>query len=111
MKHAVTLSWRYSVASGRPYTPDNMVLSTAQDRDVYDLNNINSIRSQSYKRLDFRFEQARKFRSGTMIWHVGLQNALNNQNFYSNVWMPRVGGVSEQDQMPLFPDGGIKYTF
>ena len=29
-----TASFRYSGATGRPYTPDNMALSEAQDRDT-----------------------------------------------------------------------------
>jgi hypothetical protein len=113
MGHAMVLSWRYSTASGRPYTPDNMPLSLAQNRDVYDLTKINGVRANTYSRLDFRVEQSRPIRNGVMTWHVGLENALGTKNFYSQQWMPLAnpGGVSEQDQMPRFPDGGIKYTF
>jgi hypothetical protein len=108
-----TFSWRDSVTSGKPYTPDNMALSLAQNRDVYDLTRINGVRSSAYERLDLRLEQARKIGLGVLNWHVGLENALNRKNFYSYAWQPRAGdaGVAEQDQMPLFPDGGLKYSF
>ena len=111
--HNMVLSARYNTTSGRPYTPDNLPLSIAQDRDVYDLSNINGMRSASYRRLDFRFEQTRKIRNGFLTWHAGLQNATNHQNFYTELWTPRNGATTptEQDQMPLFPDGGIKYAF
>jgi hypothetical protein len=110
--HRVVLSSRYSTSSGRPYTPDNLALSTAQDRDVYDLSQVNGARSSAYARLDFRVEQAHKLGQGTLTWHAGMQNALNRQNFYSNAWQQRDGGgQAEQDQMPRFPDGGIKYAF
>jgi hypothetical protein len=104
---------RYGTASGRPYTPDNLALSFAQNRDVYDLEKINSLRSAAYNRLDFRLEHSNKIRQGTATWHIGLQNALGTSNFYSNQWRPRCPkcGVLQQDQMPRFPDGGIQYRF
>jgi hypothetical protein len=109
----MVLSSRYSQTSGRPYTPDNIELSDAQDRDVYDLSKINAMRSAAYHRLDFRLEQSQPMRRGVFTWHVGLENALGSSNFYSNQWRPRAGdlGVLEQDQMPRFPDGGVKYVF
>jgi hypothetical protein len=108
---SLSLSARYDGSSGRPYTPDNMAESQAQDRDVYNLQSVNGARSRAYGRLDLRIQQTRPFGKGTISWHAGLENALNQKNFYEYVWQPRIGGVSEQDQMPLFPDGGVKYTF
>jgi hypothetical protein len=109
----MVLSFRYSQTSGRPYTPDNIELSDEQDRDVYDLSRINAVRSSAYHRLDFRLERSQPMGRGVFTWHVGLENALGSSNFYSNQWRPRAGdlGVLEQDQMPRFPDGGVKYTF
>jgi hypothetical protein len=117
-----TASFRYSGSSGKPYTPDNMALSLAQGRDVYDLTQLNSLRAADYSRLDFRAEWTHSVRHGSMMVHVGLDNALGTSNFYSNLWMAQkngwvngvyqaVGGTSEQTQMPRFPDGGMKYTF
>jgi hypothetical protein len=113
MAHGFTVSGRFSTMSGKPYTPDMLALSEAQSRDVYNLDQINGLRSTAYARLDFRVEQTRKLGRGTLTWHAGLQNALNRKNFYSYAWQPRAGneGVAEQDQMPLFPDGGMKYAF
>ena len=98
--------------SGKAYTPDNMALSTAQDRDVYDLTKVNADRSSAYERLDFRLEQSHKMGNGTFTWHAGLENALNRKNFYSYAWQPRTDeGVQQQNQMPRLPDGGFKYVF
>lgn len=109
----MVMSSRYSVASGKPYTPDNLPLSTAQNRDVYDLSKINASRGPAYSRMDFRLEQSLPVRRGTFTWHVGLQNALGTSNFYSYEWRPRANGagVLAQEQMPRFPDGGFKYAF
>ena len=111
--HRMILSWRYTATSGVPYTPDNMPLSIAQNRDVYNLLEVNAVRAPSYQRLDFRLEQSHKLGRGEMTWHAGLENALNRKNFYEYLWEPRKqgGGLSEQTQMPIFPDGGVKYTF
>jgi hypothetical protein len=113
MKKTLFLSVRYSIASGKPYTPDNLPLSLAQNRDVYDLSNINGLRAAAYRRLDFRLEKSNAIGRGLFTWHVGLQNALGTNNFYSNEWRPRAmgAGVLAQDQMPRFPDGGVKYVF
>ena len=118
----MALSWRYTATSGKVYTPDNMQLSSAQNRDVYDLTKVNGDRSSAYARLDFRVEQAHKLGVGVLTWHAGLQNAFDRKNFYAYMWQPHLTaasaakrgipyGPSEQDQMPLTPDGGVKYSF
>jgi hypothetical protein len=117
LPHHLTLSWRYTLASGRPYTPVLLDLSTAQNRLIYDTTQINALRSNAYQRLDFRVTQEIKLGRGTMVWHAGLQNAMDNQNFYQQVWEPNWGtgsGVSQlavQTQMQIFPDGDVKYRF
>lgn len=107
------LTFRYSGTSGKPFTPDNITLSDAQGRDVYDLSQINGVRAPAYKRLDFRLEHSYQLSRGVVTWHIGLENALGASNFYSNQWRPRAGdaGVLAQDQMPRFPDGGIRYSY
>ncbi len=111
LRQGLVTSLRYSGTSGHPYTPDDMVQSTLQDRDVYDLTQINARRADAYGRLDFRIERTMRVRSGELLWHVGLDNALNRKNFYSWEWEPNSGRITRQDQMPIFPDGGVKYSF
>jgi hypothetical protein len=110
-----TASFRYSGATGRPYTPDNIALSMSQDRDVYDLTQLNSLRAPMYSRLDFRAEWTHPMHRGFLTVHVGLENALGTSNFYSNQWMPRCNGGTcgtlEQDQTPRFPDVGVRYSY
>jgi hypothetical protein len=117
LAHHLTLAWRYTLASGRPYTSVLLDISTAQNRLIYDTTQINALRSNAYQRLDFRVTQEIKLGRGTMVWHAGLQNAMDNQNFYQQVWEPNWGtgsGVSQlavQTQMQIFPDGDVKYRF
>jgi hypothetical protein len=92
-----------------------LTLSAAQDRDVYDLTQLNNLRAPRYSRLDFRAEWTHPVRRGLLMVHAGLENALGASNFYSNQWRPRcLGpgcGTLEQDQMPRFPDGGLQYSY
>jgi len=113
-----TASFRYSGATGRPYTPDNWNESIAQNRDVYDLSQLNSLRADAYRRLDLRGEWTHKLHGSVMKMHIGLENALGTSNFYQNQWRPicqiafgQVCGPLRQDQMPRFPDGGISFSY
>jgi hypothetical protein len=106
-----TISFRYSGSTGRPYTPDNMALSIAQDRDVYDLTQINGVRAPMYSRLDFRGEWTHQLRHGSLVTHIGLENALNTTNFYDAEWRPLCGGTLQQNQIPMFPDAGLRFSY
>jgi hypothetical protein len=113
-----TVSFRYSGSTGRPYTPDNMALSIAQDRDVYDLTQINGVRAPMYSRLDFRGEWTHQLHRGALVTHIGVENALNTTNFYDAEWRPMcqiysntVCGTLQQNQMPMFPDAGLRWEY
>jgi hypothetical protein len=95
-----------------------MALSESQNRDVYDLTQVNSLRASMYSRLDFRAEWTHPVRRGSLTVHIGLENALGTDNFYSNQWRPncqiafnQVCGTLEQEQMPRFPDAGLRYFY
>jgi hypothetical protein len=64
-----------------------------------------------YSRLDFRAEWSHPVHQGSLKIHVGLENALYSTNFYSFLWRPRCPdcGVEQQNQMPLFPEFGVKF--
>jgi TonB-dependent Receptor Plug Domain len=113
VKGSLGFSFRYSAASGKLYTPDNAALSLRQAREVYDLSMVNGLRAPVYSRLDFRVQQSHPIGRGVFTWHVGLDNALGTKNFYSYEWEQRArkGGSAVQDQLPRFPDGGVKFSF
>jgi hypothetical protein len=64
-----------------------------------------------YSRLDFRAEWSHPVENGSLKVHVGLENALWSTNFYSFLWRPHCPdcGVLQQNQMPLFPEFGVKF--
>jgi len=45
-------SWRYQYTTGRPYTPFLLSQTIQQNRPIYDLSQINSMRGPVYSRLD-----------------------------------------------------------
>jgi TonB dependent receptor len=105
-------SFRYSASTGKPYTPDDPELSYQQDRDVYDLTKLNSVRAPTYSRLDFRWEWTHPVHRGLLKVHFGLENAMGTTNFYELLWRPHCPdcGVLQQNQMPTFPDFGINFS-
>jgi hypothetical protein len=79
---------------------------------------INGVRAPMYSRLDFRGEWTHRLRRGSLVTHVGLENALNRTNFYDLEWMPLIQAdfhqpatTLQQNQMPMFPDAGIRYSY
>jgi len=52
------------------------------------------------------------------VTHVGLENALGTTNFYSAEWQAncqiafnQVCGTLQQNQMPMFPDAGLRWEY
>lgn len=119
-KYAFSFSYKYS--SGRPYTPFLLNMSVEQNRPIYDLSKVNAMRGPYYSRLDFLVN--RNFMLGGRILTIygGLENALNRKNFLAYAWKPRVGYyglcksspqacISEQSQMGIFPNVGVRFRF
>lgn len=114
---------RYSYATGRPYTPFNAPASVAQNRPIYDVTRMNSLRVQYYGRLDAQVNKELTPHGVHLEIYAGVDNLLNRANFLSYVWLPRMdqyrnGHISasnppikEIDQMPIFPTIGLRYIF
>jgi TonB dependent receptor/TonB-dependent Receptor Plug Domain len=112
------ISSRYGYATGRPYTPYDMADSLAQNRPIYDVNQMNSLRVPYYSRLDAQLDKDSVIHGLHVEIYLGVNNILNRKNFLAYVWMPREvsnsstgSATSEIDQMPIFPNFGIRYIF
>jgi len=116
--HGYEFSTRYGYATGRPYTPFDLPDSLAQNRPIYDVTEMNALRVPYYGRLDVQINKDAVVRGLHLELYVGVNNVLNRSNFLSYVWMSRfkandVPGnpVGEIDQMPIFPNFGLRYIF
>lgn len=111
------LSSRFGYASGRPYTPFDLPDSLAQNRAVYDTARMNALRAPDYARLDVQIDKDILLHGVHMELYLGVNNILNRSNFLGEVWLPRAKLVStlspvyELDQMPIFPNFGLRYLF
>jgi hypothetical protein len=114
-------SFRYEFTSGRPYTPFDLPPSLQQDRPIYNLNQVNAVRSPIYSRLDFQVDRNFFVRHKVLTVYAGMLNAFNRENFLAYAWMPHCdlpgtcgfpnGPYTELYQMPRFPDFGVRFSF
>ena len=103
------VSARLSYLSGRPYTPFDPVLSTRQSRGIYDLSQVNALRTPAYFRLDVRAERTFTLRGQPLKVYVGAQNALNRRNIAGYSWSRRENRVLVNEQLRLFPILGFDW--
>jgi hypothetical protein len=117
--HGYEISGRYGFASGRPYTPYDLADSTAQDRPIYDVSQMNTPRAPYFARLDAQLNKDLVVHGLHLEIYAGVNNILDRKNFLSYVWLPRyqkacetaLNPVDEIDQMPIFPNFGLRYIF
>ncbi len=104
-------SVRFSLLSGRPFTPYDQALSTAQRRGVYDLTRVSAERAPDYSRLDIRVD--RTFTVGGQPFNVfaGVQNVTNRRNFASYSWNRRTNSQQFGEQQGIFPILGLDVRF
>lgn len=104
-------SARVSFLSGRPYTPFDEVVSAAQRRGVYDLNQVNAARAPDYVRLDLRADRRFTIRDQIVNVFFGVQNVTNRRNVAGYQWNPRLNAVQAGEQQGLFPILGFDWRF
>ncbi|HEX6976445.1 MAG TPA: TonB-dependent receptor, partial [Vicinamibacterales bacterium] len=106
-----SVSARMAYLAGRPFTPVDAALSSAQRRAVYDLSRVNAARLPDYFRLDVRID--RTFRSGAKAITVfaGVQNVTNRRNVSGYSWDRRNNVLSTSEQLGVFPILGLEWPF
>ncbi len=113
--YRLTPRWETSIRAaylaGRPYTPFDETLSTAQRRAVYDLARVNAERAPAYFRLDVRVDRTFTWNGQPVTVFAGVQNVTNRRNFASYAWDRRNGGVTLNEQLGVFPVLGIDWRF
>jgi outer membrane receptor protein involved in Fe transport len=105
------LSARFSFLSGRPYTPFDEALSSAQRRGIYDIGLVNGIRAPDYARLDLRVERRFVVGGQPLVIFGGVQNVTNRENVARYTWNRRRNEQSVQTQIGIFPILGLDWRF
>ncbi len=104
-------SARLSFLSGRPFTPYDQVVSTAQRRGVYDLTRVNAERAPDYGRIDIRADRTFTVGGRPLNLFFGVQNVTNRRNFASYSWNRRTNSQQFGEQQGIFPVLGLDWRF
>jgi outer membrane receptor protein involved in Fe transport len=117
----ITLNSRETLASGRVYCPFDVTDSLVQNRGIYNLARINTVRGPLYNRLDAELERHFKLGKGAIDLRGGAENILNRGNLLGYVWlgncalsascMPGAPPVAKLDQIGRFPVLSASYQF
>jgi len=113
--YALTKKWdvsgRFVYLSGKPYTPFDERLSTAQRRGVFDLTRVNGLRAPDYLRLDLRVDRTFTVRGKPLLLFFGAQNVTNRRNIAQASWDRQQGTVRFNRQLGFFPLIGLDWKF
>jgi len=105
------VSTRLAYLSGRPYTPFDEALSTAQRRAVYDPSRVNAERAPDYFRLDLRVDRSFEVNRQPVAVFAGAQNITNRRNFAGYAWDRRNNTTRISEQLGVFPILGVDWSF
>jgi hypothetical protein len=105
------VSARLSFLSGRPFTPYDQAVSTAQRRGVYDLARVNAERAPDYARVDLRVDRTFTVGGQPFNLFLGVQNLTNRRNFASSSWNRRTNRQQFGEQQGIFPILGFDWRF
>ena len=105
------VSARLSFLSGRPFTPYDPAVSTAQRRGVYDLTRVNAERAPDYGRIDVRVDRTFTVGGQALNLFAGVQNLTNRRNFAGYTWNRRTNGQQFGEQQGIFPILGFDWRF
>lgn len=104
-------SLRFSYLSGRPFTPFNVPVSTAQRRGVFDTTRVAAERLPDYFRTDVRVDRIFTVRDKPLILFVGLQNVTNRRNVGGLQWNRNTNTTEFAENLGLFPIIGLDWRF
>lgn len=102
---------RFAYLDGRPFTPFDVELSTAQNRGIFDLSRVNDERAPDFYRWDIRFDRKFMINDKPLIVFFGFQNVTNRENFSAINWSRRLNRQTFDDSDGLFPLFGMDWTF
>jgi hypothetical protein len=105
------LSTRLAYLSGRPFTPFDETLSTAQRRGIYDLSRVNGERLPDYFRFDIRIDRTFTVRDKPLLVFAGAQNVISRQNIAGYTWNRSTNSAEVNKQLGIFPLIGLDWRF
>ena len=105
------VSGRFSVASGRPYTPPLLQPSIEQNRLVHDLDRFNADRLPAFHRLDVRIDRKFRMLGRSTSLFADIQNIYNHQSVIEYSWDQKTRGPFAEKQLGILPVVGVNVEF
>jgi hypothetical protein len=105
------LSGRFTLASGRPYTPPLMPDSFDQNRYIYDVQRFNAERLPAFHRLDVRVDRKFGLLGRNTSLFAEVQNLYNNQSTINYEWNEKTRELHAETQLGFLPVVGINIEF
>ena len=105
------LSSRFTLASGRPYTPPLMPESYDQNRLIYDLERFNAERFPAFHRLDVRVDRKFRLLGRNASLFAEVQNLYNHQSTINYEWNQKTRELNAEKQLGFLPIVGINVEF
>lgn len=107
--------WRFAsqfrYASGRPYTPYDVVASIRARTGRMDVSSFDSATYPAYHRLDTRIDRTFAIRSTRLVLYAELDNVYNRDNLYLYEWNHTTGQARPVYQWGRLPVGGVRWEF
>jgi hypothetical protein len=105
------VSGRFTLASGRPYTPPLLPESVEQNRLIFDVARFNAERLPAYHRLDLRVDRRFRFFGRTASLFGEMQNLYNHRSVIEYSWNQKTRELYAERQLGLLPVIGINIEF
>jgi CarboxypepD_reg-like domain len=110
-KATIGVDSKIAFAAGQPYTPFDIVASSAEGYVIFKENEAYSLRNSSYLRWDFKVSYNRNGKRTTQKWYIDFQNVTNRKNVYIKILNPQTGNTDVINQIGFFPNVNYQITF
>lgn len=108
---AWTVSMRWNLAGGTPYTPFDEAESRRRKMGVSDTSRFLDERLPDYQSMNVRIQHSFHTRNSLLIVHFSIWNLFDHRNVAGYYWSDESNSPRELRQLGFFPLGGIKLSF
>ncbi|NQW29013.1 MAG: TonB-dependent receptor [Ignavibacteria bacterium] len=108
---SITVSGRYSLAGGRPYTPIDRGASVATGNEVLNYTLTNRQNLPTYHSLSMRADKRWFYESSSLTVYLSVMNLLNTQNVKGYVWDSVENKIKANPMWGIIPVFGVEFDW
>ncbi len=110
-RKVLTLNSKFTMAGGKRYIPINLDASIANNEVQYDYENAYADQYSDYSRLDVKFGFKLNGKKVTQEWSLDIQNILDTENVFQQVYNPTTQTIQTEYQLGFFPMMNYRILF